>query len=444
MFLIASIVVNAATIDVTTPGTLQTLILDLEGSSSELVISGTLNSQDISYINSGKGKIASISILDLSAVKLSPDEGVYAEYALGNSDIGMGTYSAKFVLSNECKIDTVTTSTGLGGGNVTYTFYGKNLAGAFIGNKNFKEVKLPNNITSVGDYIFRESAVESVVLPSHINTIPKQSFYNTQNLTELSLSNILEIGDEAFYQSSISKLNTDNLKKVGNRAFYDSAISLIDLSKVESLGERAFWGCSHFQASISLESLNIISNEAFRRSAISGVKFSPDLTDIGDWAFDECNNIHRFDLPNGLVSIGTRALNWNGTDIVVNIPNSVEFIGENALPQNWVYQQPCIDGIWYFGKVAYQFNKAVTAPEILRIKDETVSVSVGLISDNYSLKSAIKSIILPTSLKYLGTVDRTGDNPPTSGIFTDCTALESINLPDGLEVLGDGVFQYCI
>jgi len=58
------------TIDVTTPGSLQDMLLDLPTRPKELTITGNINATDINYINSGAGKIAGVTILDLSNVKL--------------------------------------------------------------------------------------------------------------------------------------------------------------------------------------------------------------------------------------------------------------------------------------------------------------------------------------------------------------------------------------
>ena len=82
----------------------------------------------------------------------------------------------------------------------------------------------------------------------NITALPTQAFYNSKNVEHLILPNtLITIGEEMFYQSKLKTVVIPaNATTIGNSAFEQCA-SLISIdipANVETIGTAVFWGCS--------------------------------------------------------------------------------------------------------------------------------------------------------------------------------------------------------
>lgn len=391
------------------PGQLQDMILDLEPGVDELILSGSLNSQDFSYIREGAGRMASIKILDLSKINLSFDNGKYASisYLIGNETLSYANIT--YYLSAECRSDTTYVNNGLGGQNVNVNVYTNDLSAAFNNNSSLKNVILPDALTDYGPYLFYQSAVESVKFPEGTKRIPNSAFYNTKDLKDVELtSSITEVEADAFYKSGIASFNFDNIQR---------------------LGSSAFGFANNLEGDINLSKVSIIPRECFYGTKISSVIFSEQLTEVGNNAFYDCLNLKEVYLPEGLSYIGRYAF-YNCESI--NIPSSIEYIGFNAVNDTWLKKQPSENGVWYFGKTAYRYDGDGNNNANLNIKEGTISISAG-----FACGATFKEVILPKSIKIIGEMEG------LDGVFSDCSALEMIEFHDGIEIIGNYAFSYC-
>ncbi len=122
---------------------------------------------------------------------------------------------------------------------------------------------------------------------------------------------ILEIGDSAFYDTSITSIifeNTSQLNTIGDSAFYGSTLTNITLPS----------------------SVTVIDNEAFSNSTLQTITFEPDsqLSAIGNYAFFNTLLTNIF-IPTTVTLIGDYAFAESAlTDIT--IPNNVTVIGDYA------------------------------------------------------------------------------------------------------------------
>ena len=149
--------------------------------------------------------------------------------------------------------------------------------------------------------------IESVVIEEGCTYIGKSAFAGFFRLGTIQLpSSILEIGDEAFAETTITK------------------VSIPD--NVEIIGSGAFLNCSYLQRVYLSKKLKIIGDGAFAGCAIKHQNLTlPDnVEEVGDNAFAGWQ-AGTLTLNEGLKIIGMSAfIGVNGT---VKIPNSVESIG---------------------------------------------------------------------------------------------------------------------
>lgn len=222
---------------------------------TNLKIRGTMNGWDFMMI---RNKMSNLRHLDLSeAVICDNDGGV--EYYTGYHTVP-GTIAP-------------------------YTFYGL---------KNLRSVKLPDGLTSIGNWAFAESGITEMVINEGIKTIDSYAFENCDNLTNLTIGKGLErIGYEAFRNcSSLRQLVLPTTLKTIDSDAFEYCYGLTDIDFAEGLteiGSYAFYGCNNLKDLHLPTSLKTIRNYAFNGcSNLNEVHVPSMMQQIGDYAFKNC------------------------------------------------------------------------------------------------------------------------------------------------------------
>ena len=135
-----------------------------------------------------------------------------------------------------------------------------------------KNTHIPNSVTSIGDYAFRDcSGLTELTIPNSVTSIGNKAFRNCSGLTELTIPNsVTSISDEAFYQcSGLTELTIpSSVTSIGDDAFYGcrGLTELTIPSSVTSIGNGAFYGCSGLTEVTSLSTTPpAISSSTFDR-----------------------------------------------------------------------------------------------------------------------------------------------------------------------------------
>ncbi|MBO5262258.1 MAG: leucine-rich repeat protein [Clostridia bacterium] len=83
-----------------------------------------------------------------------------------------------------------------------------------------EEMVLPNNITTIGKYVFRHATqLKKVTLPDTLKVIEREAFFDS-GLTEIDLKNVEIIGEYALGQTKLTSLTvTPSVKEIGRYAF---------------------------------------------------------------------------------------------------------------------------------------------------------------------------------------------------------------------------------
>ena len=134
------------------------------------------------------------------------------------------------------------------------------------------------------------SSLTSVVIPSSVTSIERQTFYECSSLASVVIPNSV---------TSISYLAFSGCSSLD---------SLVIPNSVTSIWGSAFSGCS------SLASL-VIPNS---------------VTSIGEYAFSTCSSLTSVDIPSSITVIEEYTFNDCGSLASVNIPSSVTSLGKNA------------------------------------------------------------------------------------------------------------------
>ncbi len=89
-------------------------------------------------------------------------------------------------------------------------------------------------------YLFSNSNIEKVILPSTIKVIKEKAFYECKWFKDINLENVEIVESEAFYScKSLKNINLNNVKIIGRRAFLLCNAKMTFGNKLEEIGYNA-------------------------------------------------------------------------------------------------------------------------------------------------------------------------------------------------------------
>lgn len=222
-----------------------------------------------------------------------------------------------------------------------YACYGFSVAeGSVYSSYKSSLIVFPETLTKIGNYSFAYATISTeVTRPWSTNvyylTLPK-------SVSQLGIGSFSQIGQGDYFELDLS---LTNLLEIPDYAFYGAGITSITLPKqLETIGAYAFALCGKdrgFSPLLIPASVKSIGTGAF--SSIDAyrveVEFEQDscLQTLGDSAFEETSIEGEIILPNGLKSIGDSAFNNCEGLENITIPSSVSSIGKDVCTRASVY-----------------------------------------------------------------------------------------------------------
>ena len=255
-------------------------------------------------------------------------------------------------------------------------------------------IKFDRPLTVVGASTFKNSTIQTVILPE----------------------GVVSIGDYAFQNCKLSTINLPStLTSIGSFAFSNcsSLYSVTIPNRVVSIDDSAFSHCSNlrsFQGKFSSEDgLFLVVDGVLKAVATIGmtnVDFPSDVTRIGDYAFQYGNQLTSIVIPDGITSIGKGAFSNCSSLVSVSIPESVISIGDGAFTE-------CRSLSAFNGKYASDDGRCLV------VNGKTVGFAPSGLTD-YTIPSNITEIAYKT--------------------FASCL-LTSITVPSSVTIIGESAFQ---
>lgn len=160
-------------------------------------------------------------------------------------------------------------------------------------------------------------------------------------------------------------------------------------------------------------------------SSISSKGKNYTVTEIGNWAFKECNTLTEVTLPNTVVIIGFQAF-FNCSNLTnVTIPEGVRKIGQEAFNGCSQLTSITIPGTIENMNTAFSGNTALT--------HVTLTNGISEISYNaFEGCTGLTEIKVPTSVYEI-----------CSDAFNGCTGLTSVTLEKGINIINSNAFKDC-
>lgn len=363
---------------------------------------------------------------------------------------------------------------------------------AFYKCASLDSIKIPNGVTSIGMKAFCAcSKLSSMVLPASVNTIGESAFSWCSGLGSVSIpSGVGCIGKYAF--SSCSSLRSVSIP-----------------ASVVGIGEKAFMGCEKLKHVDIPEGLACIDKSVFENCvSLDSVLIPSTITSIMDNAFSGCTSLTICENNSGNVQITLGA--FEGCPLPVE--NGVRYVGGYAVDCDSLYKgDVCLKegtlGMSVVFKEQIQRPRLVLPKSLLYMKyrwnfrispfltldlysenlakiendypdvatprvrpalserlkiEEGVRVIPCMVSsprrngyvqrlEGYNLESLsipngvevisdgafynsklLSSVTIPESVKYIG-----------NGAFKGCSSLSSVSIPNGVEHIGGGGFADC-
>ena len=221
---------------------------------------------------------------------------------------------------------------------------------------------------------------------------------------------ITRIPDKAFYMSKLNgKIDLPmSVKSIGAYAFTKTACTDFSLpDRVTEIGEGAFESCNNFRTLNLPRDLKKIGNRAFKDCLLSGnLDIAYNVTEIGDYAFSGCTGLTKLSLTSSLQRIGAYAFSgckW--LDCELAIPSSVTEIGDGA-----------------FKDCTYLSGKLTLPANLKKIGSKTFQ----------NCKFFTGTLVIPNSVTEIG-----------QEAFSDCSRITGLSLPNNLRKIGYGAFARC-
>lgn len=324
-------------------------------------------------------------------------------------------------------------------------------AGALDGCVNLKKLVLPESITKIADDYFQDAKyLEEIVISSKTESIGDSAFdgsglkkitYNgyvsdeAETLkTSVFPATLKTIGKYAFMGTQLEKvvlpetLNGVEFNSKGNVSGYsikDGAFSASALKSVVIEGAETYFAMNSsgkdgvFANCVQLTDVKFMAETAqygknlfYGCTALTSVQLPSKATALGEYMFVECTALTSITIPESVTTLCYGAFRGSGIK-EIEIPAGIE-----AIP-NWTFMD-CAnltkvvfhEGLTSIGSHAFENCTAL----------EKVELPEGLTQlDGFTGCTNLKEITLPGTLESI-----------SSGAFNDCTALKSLVIPSSV------------
>ena len=285
---------------------------------------------------------------------------------------------------------------------------------AFYKSTNVENLILPNTLITIGEEMFYQSKLKTVVIPANATTIGNSAFEQCASLISIDIpANVETIGTAVFWGcSSLATVTFENgsqLKTIGGGSSYYGAFSYctaltsIEIpASVETIEAAAFWGCSSL-ATVTFE------NGSQLKTIGGGSSYYG--------AFSYCTALTSIEIPASVETIEAAAF-WGCSSLA-----TVTF-------ENGSQLKTIGGGSSYYG--AFSDCTALTSIEI-PASVETIKASA------FKGCSSLATVTFENGSQ-LKTIE---GGYPSSGTFADCTALTSIEIPASVETIEAAAFKGC-
>ena len=321
---------------------------------------------------------------------------------------------------------------------------------AFYNSKNVEHLILPNTLITIGEEMFYQSDLRSVVIPTNVTTVGYSAFKRCSSLTTVTFekeSQLKTIGGDYYYGafSDCTALTSieipASVETIGNTAFSDcSSLATVTFekgSRLKTIGNNAYYRCTSLTSIEIPASVETIEKKAFMHcSSLATVTFEKGSQlktiagDSYDGAFSDCTALTSIEIPASVETIEATAFKRCSKLATVTFEE-----GSQLKTIGGGYSSSSHFGTYsdYYG--AFSDCSSLTSIEI-PASVETIEATA--FSD--CSKLATVTFEKGSQLKIIG-----GGYSSSYyyGAFLGCSSLTSIEIPASVETIEATAFKRC-
>lgn len=304
-----------------------------------------------------------------------------------------------------------------------------NLSITSIGSYMFSQTALssfvfPSTVTSIGSYAFGNTRLVSLTVPNSVTSIDSNAFYKVKNVIYNGSATGSPWGAvyiNAYIDGDFMYTNSNKTELVG---YIGSGTSVTIPSTVTTIGANAFVNCTTITSLTVPSSVATIGSGAF--SGCSGLTSldlrSTTITSVASSVFSQCSNITTVQLPSTLTSIGSNAFAYCYELNSLSIPNTVTTIGTYAF--RYCYRHFTItlpSSMTTIGTYAFA-ECGITV--------DFSNANITTISDYAFGSNTMTAITIPNTVTTIGAY-----------AFGNCESLTSITIPSSVTTISNNAFN---
>ncbi len=318
---------------------------------------------------------------------------------------------------------------------------------------NLKHINIPDCITSIGNYAFAETGLETFSIKSASINIGKYAFSkcenlqkiifeegvenimsvlsgyhfsNCSNLTEIQLPSTVNTIYKYFFNNapSLQSIKVDEANETfcsKNGILYDKSLTkiikvpqgikgVIDIPEgITSITAETFWYCSGITGINLPNTVKSVGQNAFTATSIKSMVFPDSVKTISKNVFNKCAELKSVHIGSGVTSL---------TEMFSNCESVIDNITVSDLNEKYKSENNAI--LSKDGQVLYRANKLGEIPE------GVTEISSYAFENNKTLTN----ITIPENVKYI-----------YRGAFAGCINLAKVTLPQSLWSIDAYCFQ---
>lgn len=322
-------------------------------------------------------------------------------------------------------------------------------------NTDITELVIKNGITSVADYSFYEcTSLTRVILPDTLTEIGSHAFAKCTALTEIDLNEGLStIEDRGFEDCTALK-----------RVFIPISVEDGLVSYTYNPSSNKAWGifnnCRELTTVEFAEGTTRIHSGLFGGSGLKEITFPESVTEIGMYAFANCESLEEINFSDSMKRIEERAFS-NCTSVKkLDFPENINYIGAHSFDSDGALTEISIPLNWQNVDIYYEYNSGdhnawgifngCSSLKTVNFAEGTTYIHGGMFAG-----SGLTEINLPDTVATVGDYAFsncrslnsfiTGSSLQSIGENTlaNCTSLKDLEFLDQLTSIGEGAFYGC-